>query len=171
MKHIFAITVKFISILVILYVFLGLNFNLSFSNVVSITAVLTALGYILGDLFLLPRTNNIIATIADFGLAFFVIWFMSRALANSNDLLTASLISAAAVAIFEYVYHKIVPVKGKSNQMAEQNRPTDHNKPRAVVNFNQRPGHERLQTEVSEELAPATPSAPSRRRKNTTNKK
>ncbi|WP_409305523.1 YndM family protein [Peribacillus sp. SCS-155] len=168
MRHVLAILVKFISLLIVLYVFLGLIFDLSFADVLGIAAVLTAVGYVLGDLYLLPRTSNLAATLADFGLAFIIVWFMSRAAADSNDLFTASLICAAAVAIIEYVYHSIVPVNRRTlnkTDETDQNIQSARTLPRALVKFNQRPGHERLQTEASEELFPSINPARSKKRK------
>src|SRR5438309_8037770 len=108
MKHIKPLVIKFISSLVLLSIILGLFFGMSFGNVFLITLVLGVVAYVLGDLLILPRTSNIIATFADFGLAFLVIRFMSDILANGDagDMFTMSLIAAIGVALFEYVFHK-----------------------------------------------------------------
>ena len=81
MKHIKPLAIKFISSLVLLSVILGLFFDMSFGNIFLITLVLGVVSYVIGDLFILRRTNNIIATLADLGLAFLVIRFMSESLA------------------------------------------------------------------------------------------
>ena len=81
MKHIKPLAIKFISSLVLLSVILGLFFDMSFGNIFLITLVLGVVSYVIGDLFILRRTNNIIATLADLGLAFLVIRFMSDTLA------------------------------------------------------------------------------------------
>lgn len=78
MPHLIRFSIKFVSTLVVLGIILGLFYNLGFTEVLTITVVLTLLGYIIGDLFILRRTSNIIASIADFGLSFLVVWFMSR---------------------------------------------------------------------------------------------
>lgn len=62
--------------------------------------------YIIGDLLILPRTNNTVATIADFGLAFVVIWLMSENLTYGDNELIISLIAAFGVALFEYMFHR-----------------------------------------------------------------
>ena len=82
MKHIKPLAIKFISSLVLLSVILGLFFDMSFGNIFLITLVLGVVSYVIGDLFILRRTNNIIATLADLGLAFLVIRFMSDSLSQ-----------------------------------------------------------------------------------------
>lgn len=108
MKHLRALAVKFLASLVLLYVILGLMYDMSFTNVFLISLVLGLASYVIGDLFLLPKTNNTIATLADFGLAFMIIWILGESLTYGESLLLASLISAAGIALFEYFFHKYV---------------------------------------------------------------
>lgn len=136
MNHIKALTIKFISSLVLLYIVLGLLYDMSFSNVFLITLVLGLASYIIGDMFILPRSNNTVATLADFGLAFLVIWLMGESLTYGDSLLTASLIAAAGIALFEYFFHKYV-----SNQINTQDE-----------NERYQAGNRQFQTEASEEL-------------------
>jgi membrane protein implicated in regulation of membrane protease activity len=138
MDHIKALAIKFISSFVLLYIILGLFYDMSFGNVLLVTLVLGAASYIIGDMFILPRTNNAIATFADFGLAFMIIWLMGANLTNGNNLLTVSFISAAGVALFEYLFHKYI-----SNRTITK-----------TENENNRTGDLRYQTEASEELTP-----------------
>ncbi|PLT32760.1 DUF2512 family protein [Bacillus sp. V5-8f] len=160
-NHGTAILVKFISLLVVLGVILWLNFDYRFTDVVLIVLVLTIVGYVLGDLFILRRSNNTAATIADFGLTFAVVWIMSRMLGYDDGIVAASALSAVAVAVVEYLYHKIVP--GVSPEKGEKQETQDRhirNQPFKLA-WNQSPGHERLQTEAGEELTPIRPGAPS----------
>jgi hypothetical protein len=140
MKHIKPLAIKFISSLVLLSVILGLFFDMSFGNIFLITLVLSVVSYVIGDLFILRRTNNIIATLADLGLAFLVIRFMGDALANGDngDMFTMSLIAAIGVALFEYAFHKYV-----ANRVLNENQSRENQKTTL-----------RYQTEASEELTP-----------------
>lgn len=140
MKHIKPLAIKFISSLVLLSVILGLFFDMSFGNIFLITLVLSVVSYVIGDLFILRRTNNIIATVADLGLAFLVIRFMGDALANGDngDMFTMSLIAAIGVALFEYAFHKYV-----ANRVLNENQSRENQKTTL-----------RYQTEASEELTP-----------------
>jgi hypothetical protein len=141
MKHLRAITIKFLASLVLLYVILGLMYDMSFTNVFLISLVLGLASYVIGDLFLLPRTNNTISTLADFGLAFMIIWLLGESLTYGDSLLGASLISAAGVALFEYFFHKYM-----ARSVLEEE--TREHQPQA--NY-------RYQTEASEELYPVKP--------------
>lgn len=129
--------IKLISCFVLLYLILGLGYDVAFGNVLLISLVLTLISYI-GDAFILPRTNNTIATASDFVLAYVVIYFMLDMLTYGGDLFMASLISAAGVTIFEYFYHKYVQSE-YDEHVEHEHHGTDQYQ---------------LQTEFSEELEP-----------------
>lgn len=138
MKHVIALAVKGIASLVLLYLILGIMYGMSFGNVLFITLVLGIVAYIIGDMLILPRTNNLVASIADFGLALMVIWLMSRVLTNGGNLFSMSLIASLGVALFEYFYHKYISTNVIDNSQTEKNYS----------------GNLRYQTEASEELTP-----------------
>lgn len=141
MKHFKAIAIKFIASLIVLYIILGLIFNMSFTNVFFISLVLAVVSYLVGDIGILPRTNNTVATLADFGLALMVIWFLSSALTyNGNTyLFFISFISALGIAVFEFFFHKYLSSDSFRNE-PDNILPND-----TFSNF---------QTEVSEEITP-----------------
>lgn len=140
MNHLKAIVVKFLSSLVLLYIILGLMYNMSLTNVFLISLALALTSYIIGDLFLLPRTNNTIATLADFGFAFMVIWILGESLTYGDSLIVASLISAAGVALFEYFFHKSIASNGFEGEEGQQYN----------INY-------QFQTEAADELYPVRP--------------
>jgi hypothetical protein len=108
MKHMKNLAIKFISILAVLFVILGIFYDMSFGNVLSISVVLTLASYLIGDLLILRKTNNTMATIADFAMAFLVIWLMGENLTFGDSLIMPALISAAGIALFETFFHKYV---------------------------------------------------------------
>ncbi|MGP4060663.1 YndM family protein [Halobacillus sp. H74] len=108
MEHIKLLAIKFFVTLAFLYIVLGAGYDMAFGNVFLITMVVSLLSYVVGDMIIMPRTNNTIATISDFVLAFVIIYFMSDALTVGGDLFTASLISSVGLAVFEYMFHKYV---------------------------------------------------------------
>lgn len=99
MEHVKALAIKGIMTIVILYLILGLGFNFSFENTLFITIVLGAVSYLLGDLFILPKTNNITATLADLGVAFLVVWLMALAMGTAAS--TAALAAFFAAALWQ----------------------------------------------------------------------
>ncbi|MEC0207309.1 DUF2512 family protein [Paenibacillus lautus] len=72
-------------------------------------AILTALGigivaYLVGDLYILPRTSNMMATIADAGLVFVMLWIIGG-VANWTLNFSEVLLIAVLAGSFEYLYH------------------------------------------------------------------
>ena len=119
MKHMKNLAIKFISILAVLFIILGIFYDMSFGNVLSISVVLTLASYLIGDLLILRRTNNTMATISDFALAFLVIWLMGENLTYGDSLIMPALIAAAGIALFETFFHKYV-----ARQIDEANEST-----------------------------------------------
>ncbi|TYR73711.1 DUF2512 family protein [Rossellomorea vietnamensis] len=142
MRHLKAFLVKFTACFALLAIILGGIYGVTLGEVFLISVVLGAIGYAAGDLFLLPRSNNTTASLADFGLAFVVIWAMLANVTPVENVLLPSLIAAAGVAVFEFFYHKYLyrTVPGKRGETVEQ------------VQENLQ-----FQTETSEELTPARP--------------
>ncbi len=138
MNHLKAFAIKFISSFVLLYIILGMFYDMSLGDVFLISLVLSVASYIIGDLFVLPRTNNMIATITDFGLALMVIWLMTENLTTYENTFTMSLIASLGVALFEYMFHKYV----SSNVITES--PKEETKSTNLT----------YQTEASEEITP-----------------
>lgn len=139
MEHVRAIVIKFFVSLALLYVILGLMYDMSFTNVLLISLVLSIASYVIGDLFLLPKTNNTISTLTDFGLAFMIIWIVGESLTYGESLLLPSLMAAAGIAVTEYFFHKYV-----SRSVFEKGEQYN------TANY-------RFQTEASEELYPVKP--------------
>lgn len=138
MRHLKGIALKLIATIPLLYVILGVLYDMSFRNVLLISLVLGIVSYIIGDLFILPKTNNLIATAADFGLALLVIWFMSENLAYGDNIFTMSLIAALGVTLFELLFHMYM-----ANNVLNGDRSNQKEKVRL-----------QYQTEASDELTP-----------------
>jgi hypothetical protein len=137
MKHLKNLAIKFISILAVLFVILGIFYDMSFGNVLSISVVLTLASYLIGDLLILRRTNNTMAIISDFALAFLVIWLMGESLTYGDSLVMPALIAAAGIALFETFFHKYI-----ARQIHGANEPQNSSR------------NLRYQTEASSELTP-----------------
>jgi hypothetical protein len=108
MAHIKALAIKGIMTLIILYLVLGLGFNFTFGDALLMTIVLGAVSYFTGDLYVLSKWNNITAALADFGLAFLVVWLVGMPLSmgiSGGKLAFAALISAIIIAVAEYFFH------------------------------------------------------------------
>jgi hypothetical protein len=137
MAHMRVITIKFLSTVALLYVVLGIAFGMSFTSVLLISIALTVAEYIIGDLIILPRTNNFRATIADLVFSFILIWSMVAGMTTVNNPAYISFIASIVVAMFEYAFHKYLARKTYSKQTMRQS-----------IHF---------QAETAEEIYPFTP--------------
>ncbi|MFG6150083.1 DUF2512 family protein [Halobacillus sp. B23F22_1] len=138
MKHAQYLGAKIIGFAALLFLFLGVGYGLSFGSVFLVALVLSIISYFIGDLLILRRANNLMATLSDFVLALVVIYFMVAGLTLTvgDELFTAALLSAVAVAVFEYIFHKYVATSGLYETKGKKERKLN------------------LSTEASEELFP-----------------
>lgn len=138
MNHFKAFIIKFILSFILLTITLSGLYNFSVRNVFYISVVLGIISYFIGDVLILRRSNNSVATVVDFGLAWFTIWLMARNL-EGGYVGVPSFVAAIGVSIFEIYFHKYV----RNNIVTE-----DTAKP-----YGGR-GRLQYQTEYSEELTP-----------------
>jgi hypothetical protein len=134
-----ALLIKFIMITTILSFVLGAFYGIPFSHVFTISILITGFSFI-GDVFLLPFVSNALATIADFGLAWFGVWALSTYLfPQLLPIGTASILSAGLIAFGELFFHRYM-----------QRKIFD---PRAEEQVERKPlSQNQLQTEFSSEL-------------------
>jgi len=78
MKHVKALSIKFLIIGTVIFSILSMFETASILNMFGLTVVLSVLTYVVGDLFILPRFGNVIATIADFGLVAITSWLFAE---------------------------------------------------------------------------------------------
>ncbi|MCY8957760.1 YndM family protein [Bacillus cereus] len=108
MKHIVALLIKYTAITAVLLIILGIFQDISIPRVLLISLFLTGAAYLIGDLFILPKYGNMIATIADFGLSFFGIWFLTYLLTNSDftrNIGFSSFVAALIIGGIEVFFH------------------------------------------------------------------
>ncbi|KAB8126255.1 DUF2512 family protein [Gracilibacillus oryzae] len=108
MEHGKARGIKALMTVVVLYLVLGLGFGIGLGNVLIMTVILGVLSYLFGDLFILPKSSNVTATMADLGMAFLVLWLLGMALTDlsAGAMAGAAILSAAVMAAGEYFFHK-----------------------------------------------------------------
>ncbi|SEN46348.1 Protein of unknown function [Amphibacillus marinus] len=116
MEHVKLILIKFIASFVLLYLILGIGFGMATGTIFLINLVSIA-AYYIGDLIILPKTNNFIAALADFGIAFAVIYLLGDVLTIGGDPLTAAFLSAGAIAVYELFFHPYVAEELDFNQV------------------------------------------------------
>ncbi|WP_067836266.1 YndM family protein [Amphibacillus sediminis] len=107
MEHVKLIVLKFLATFVLLYLVLGIGYGMAVSSIFLINFVSIA-SYYIGDLIILRRTNNVIAALADFGIAFAAIYLLADMLTVGGDPLTAAFLSALVIGIYELFFHPYV---------------------------------------------------------------
>ncbi|TQR21672.1 DUF2512 family protein [Psychrobacillus vulpis] len=101
-----SLIIKFIIITAVLSVILGWYYGINFTNILIISILLTAIGFV-SDILILPRSGNILALIIDFVLTIAVIWIVGSFIFNQQIALgTASTISALVLIIGELLLHR-----------------------------------------------------------------
>ncbi|HLR69287.1 YndM family protein [Virgibacillus alimentarius] len=149
MKYIAVLFMKFVLATGVLWLVLGGLEGVSFASILIISIVLTAISFIVGDLYLLPKMGNIGATMADAVLALAVVWSMGALLFTQPiGLDTVSLVSAVGIALGELLVHWYVKKQFISDESTIQGL-YDHD----------------LQTEYGEEIKPDTTSVENKRLK------
>ena len=139
LRHVKALIIKFIASFALLYIVLAVLYDMSFGTVFLITLVVGVSSYLLGDMLILSKSNNIVATIADVGLSFFFIYYIGSVLTYDGNLFYPSLISAIGIGLFEFFFHKYVYTHVIHNENVSEDISTRNL---------------RFQTEASEELTP-----------------
>ncbi|WP_420768137.1 YndM family protein [Parageobacillus thermoglucosidasius] len=120
MKHIVPLAFKFVAWSVALLSLFAI-FDAPLLSILIMTAGTTAIAYIIGDLWILPRFGNFAAAIADVPLAFLLIWFASSALFGSAVYMAyASFFSALAIGAIEAFFHLLMEERVLDEARREQ---------------------------------------------------
>ncbi|PEQ38388.1 YndM family protein [Bacillus thuringiensis] len=108
MKHIVALLIKYTAITAVLLIILSIFKSISIPKVLLISLFLTGAAYLIGDLFILPKYGNMIATIADLGLSFFGIWLLISLFTDldaTRNIGVSSFIAALIIGGTEVFFH------------------------------------------------------------------
>ncbi|MGX5478463.1 YndM family protein [Bacillus thuringiensis] len=108
MKHIVALLIKYTAITAVLLIMLSIFQGISIPRVLLISLFLTGAAYLIGDLFILPKYGNMIATIADLGLSFFGIWLLISLFTDldaTRNIGVSSFIAALIIGGTEVFFH------------------------------------------------------------------
>ncbi|WP_257348758.1 YndM family protein [Pseudalkalibacillus decolorationis] len=124
MKHIKALLIKFVMITLVLFIVLGLGYEVSFADILALSTILTVAAYLIGDLFILPRYGNTAATIADFGLVYLGLWALGDAFIEGDiPLGLATFYATAGITIGEWFFHRYMDNEILPNQNAAHQNP------------------------------------------------
>ncbi|MGG3529219.1 YndM family protein [Bacillus pseudomycoides] len=108
MKHIVALLIKYTAISAVLLMILGIFQDVSIPRILFISLLITGTAYLIGDLFVLPKYGNMVATIADFGLSFLGIWVLTYFLTDidlTRNIGFSAFRSALLISVVEIFFH------------------------------------------------------------------
>ncbi|PPA70875.1 DUF2512 family protein [Jeotgalibacillus proteolyticus] len=104
MNHGKALGIKAALVLPVVWIVLSLFNDVTFLDSTLIGIVLLILAYAAGDLFMLPKSGNVVATLSDFVVALLIIWG-GLELLGYNEIFLEAFVAAIIVAAGEYFYH------------------------------------------------------------------
>lgn len=108
MKHVVALLIKYTAISAVLLMILGIFQGISIPRILFISLVITGAAYLIGDLFILPKYGNTVATLVDFGLSFLGIWVLTYLLTDidlTRNITASSFWAALLIGIVEIFFH------------------------------------------------------------------
>lgn len=106
MKHVKPLAIKFALVLAVLFIILSLFFGYSFWTTVIMSGVIAVTSYFVGDVVILPISNNSIATIVDVLLAFHILWLLSPFIMETGIPVYVAAISSVVLGAGEWFFHK-----------------------------------------------------------------
>ena len=81
-------------------------YDVSFLDSTIVGVIIVALIYVVGDLVILRKIGNVVATIVDSGSAAVVLWIYLTSMDYTNDLWMKVLIPALLIGVGEWFFHK-----------------------------------------------------------------
>ncbi|WP_404452376.1 YndM family protein [Virgibacillus necropolis] len=112
MEHVKALGIKFIFTAIVVYSIFGIFYNASLGRLFWISLLVTGVSYVIGDLYILPRSGNILASIADLGLAFLSLWVLANIIIEmSIPTVMASIMASVVIAFCESLFHAYMQEK------------------------------------------------------------
>ncbi len=127
MEQVKVIIMKLMVCLIAFWIGLDLFFDASISDIVSFAVTTTAITYIVADRILLPRIGKMNTLMAEFILAYVVVWIFGSILLNGylqiawGSEISAGIITATEVFVHQYLL-KHMPSKNKDRTQRQQRR-------------------------------------------------
>jgi uncharacterized membrane protein len=114
MRHVSSLLIKFIIVALVIAVVLNTLTTITLAETMLISAAVTIIAYIIGDLLILPTTNNTVATFADVGLSLLIIYMFNFIWNTIRISFIHALITAAVIGVGEWFFHKYVVTSGSA---------------------------------------------------------
>jgi hypothetical protein len=104
-----AIGIKLIIYTIVVFSIFGIFYHASIMNLILISVITTAVSYFIGDRYILPRTNNLMASLADFVLGFVTLAVLASFFVFTDmPVVLASLFASFILAVTEPLLHAYI---------------------------------------------------------------
>lgn len=104
-----ALSLKLGALLIVFIAVLTLRFEVPWYHAAWISIAVGLIAYGVGDMFVLRKFGNLIATLADFGLVFFLTWFflwiLDFDIGTETSFVLLALYTALVTAVVEFIFH------------------------------------------------------------------
>jgi hypothetical protein len=113
-RHVTALLIKFVMVAIISIVLLPIFSQITATQAFVIALVLTLVAYVVGDLWILHRYGNFVATLGDVVMAALVIGIADQILHSTITITAAGwIVTLALIAFGEWYFHKylVIPMK------------------------------------------------------------
>lgn len=108
MKHIGAILLKYVMVAIILEIVLGwLTLN-SFTDILVISAAVTVVSYLIGDLLILAKSNNAISTFFNGAVTLVILLLFNYARGYAYITFATALLATVVLEIADAFFHRFV---------------------------------------------------------------
>lgn len=108
MGHVSALSIKIALVAFVLLTVFSIMYGYVLWNTLVLTFIVTGIAYVIGDLWILKMTNNLISTIADVGIGTLTIWIIGPFVLNDPVPFFLAFVSALIIAVGEWFFHKYV---------------------------------------------------------------
>jgi F0F1-type ATP synthase assembly protein I len=108
MDHVKALVIKVIMITAVLGVIISWMYNYPIGNTITLAIIITVIAYLIGDLYILRKTNNTVATVADVALGALTIWLIGPLVMPEVIPFSVAFLSAIVIGVGEWFFHKYV---------------------------------------------------------------
>ncbi|MGM8364006.1 YndM family protein [Virgibacillus sp. W0181] len=117
MNHGKAIVIKFIIVSIVICSLFGIFTNVTLSMLFVMSLIVTGVAYFIGDLLLLRKFGNVIATFLDFGLLILSVWMLANLFIDTSmAMLLVSFYVAFIITFTEPLFHGYMQEKVFANE-------------------------------------------------------
>jgi hypothetical protein len=106
LRHGLALLIKTTMVVAVLLAFLSLMNNYAFGPTILLALLVVGISYVIGDLWILPMSNNMVATVADIGLSTAKIWLIGPFILGAGVPFSLAFITSLVLGAGEWFFHK-----------------------------------------------------------------